>query len=78
MRRTGHLVVVHDATQPTKGDDANDKQRADAIAKALVAAGAPADRVQAQTAGARAPIVDPMDLAHRARNARVEIVFVTR
>jgi flagellar motor protein MotB len=74
----GVQVVLHDATNPTKADEANDRARADAAAQALVAGGAKADRVQTQLAGTRAPVVDPMDLAHRARNARVEIVFVTK
>jgi flagellar motor protein MotB len=74
----GVQVVVHDATAPTKGDEANDRARADAVAKALVGAGAKAEAVQTQLAGTRAPVVDPSDLAHRARNARVEIVFVTK
>ena len=46
--------------------------------KALVAAGAKAERVKGEAVGARAPIVDPGDAAHRGRNARVDVVFVTR
>jgi len=74
----GVQVVVNDATPPTKADETLDAQRADAIVKALVAAGATAAKVKGETAGVRSPIVDPGDAAHRARNARVDIVFVTR
>ena len=74
----GVQIVVHDAATPSKTEAEADTQRADAIVKALVAAGANADRVKGETAGARAPIVDPGDLAHRAMNARVDVVFVTR
>jgi flagellar motor protein MotB len=71
-------VVVHDATAPSKAEAEADTQRADAVVKALVAAGANAERVKGETAGTRAPIVDPSDAAHRALNARVDVVFVTR
>jgi flagellar motor protein MotB len=74
----GVQVVVHDATSPSKADTELDGRRADAIVKALVAAGANAERVKGELAGARAPIVDPADLAHRAMNARVDVVFVTK
>ena len=55
----GVQVVVHDATIPSKTDAALDAQRAAAVVQALVAAGAPKDRVHGETAGARSPIVDP-------------------
>ncbi len=74
----GVQVVVHDATSPTKAEADADVKRADAVVKELVAAGAAAERVKGETAGARAPIVDPTDAAHRAMNARVDVVFVTR
>jgi outer membrane protein OmpA-like peptidoglycan-associated protein len=74
----GLQVVVHDATAPSKTEQAADAARADAVVKALVAAGAKADHVKGEAVGAHAPIVDPGDAAHRARNARVDIVFVTR
>jgi flagellar motor protein MotB len=71
-------VVVHDATPPSKAEAAADAQRADAVVKALVAAGAKAERVKGETAGAKAPIADPNDAAHRGMNARVDVVFVTK
>jgi outer membrane protein OmpA-like peptidoglycan-associated protein len=74
----GVQVVVHDATTPSKAEADADAQRADAVVKALVAAGAAVDHVKGEAVGARAPVVDPSDLAHRARNARVDVVFVTR
>jgi flagellar motor protein MotB len=70
-------VVVHDAAPPSAAEATGDAQRAQAAAAAVVAAGAPAARVKAVAAGARAPIVDPQDTRHRARNARLEVVFVS-
>jgi hypothetical protein len=72
----GVQVVVHDATPPSAADAARDTQRASAATAALVAAGATASHVGFETPGAGAPLVDPADAAHRARNARLEIVFV--
>ncbi len=69
-------VVVHDAAPPSPRDAATDTERAQAVVAALVAGGAPAAKVKAETAGAKAPVVDPADAKHRGRNARVEIVFV--
>lgn len=65
-------VVVHDATPQPGGDD-----RAKAAAAALIKGGAARDRLGAVSAGTRAPVVDPSDVRNRARNARLEIVFVT-
>ena len=69
-------VVVHDASAPSAAELNVDAQRGAAVAKALVAGGATAAKVKSETAGARAPLVDPQDATHRARNARIEIVFV--
>jgi outer membrane protein OmpA-like peptidoglycan-associated protein len=66
---------VHDAQPPAPGD-AGDAKRAGATVKALVAGGADAARIHAELAGARLPIIDPSDAKMRARNERVEIVFV--
>jgi flagellar motor protein MotB len=65
-------VVVHDASPQPHGDD-----RAKAAAAALVKGGAKPDRVATFMAGTRVPVVDPADARNRARNARLEIVFVT-
>jgi len=70
-------VVIHDATPPSSGETSADLQRATAAAGAIVSAGEPEMRVKAETAGARAPIVDPRDARHRGRNARLEVVFVS-
>jgi outer membrane protein OmpA-like peptidoglycan-associated protein len=43
--------------------------------KTLVAGGAGA-KIKSETAGASAPLVDPQDPKGRARNARLEVVFV--
>lgn len=71
----GVQVVVHDAQAPA-AKDATDAQRADAMVKALVTGGAATARVKAELAGARAPAVDPSDVRMRARNERVDVVFV--
>lgn len=70
-------VVVHDAAPPNAAELTADEKRADLVAKALVAGGAAAAKVKWETAGAKSPVVDPSDTKARARNARVEIVFVT-
>ena len=72
----GLQLVVHDAQPPSPKDD-GDARHADAAVKALVAGGAPAARVKAELAGARAPAVDPGDARLRARNERVDVVFVS-
>jgi hypothetical protein len=72
----GVQVVVHDALAPAASDDA-DAQRADAASKAVVEGGAAAARVKTERAGARAPLVDPSDARVRARNERLEVVFVS-
>jgi hypothetical protein len=75
-------LVVHDAVEPALAGrapapkDTTDAKRADAATQALVAAGAPAARVKSETAGAREPIVDPSDAKARARNERLDVVFV--
>ena len=66
-------VVVHDAAE-SKGGDA----RAGLAQKAVVAGGVGEAKVKGEWAGARAPLVDPSDAKNRARNARVEVVFVTK
>jgi outer membrane protein OmpA-like peptidoglycan-associated protein len=69
-------VVVHDADPPGDKERAADLERANTCVKALVAGGAAAAKVHAELAFARAPVVDPQDASRRARNARVEVVFV--
>jgi hypothetical protein len=68
-------VVVHDAQAPGPKDD-SDTKRADAATRALVAGGAAAPRIKTELAGARAPVVDPADARARARNERLDVVFV--
>jgi len=68
------VVVVHQDKEPSAKEQAALKGRADLVAAALKSAGAP--KVDVVLAGAAAPIVDPGG-SDRARNARVEIVFIT-
>jgi outer membrane protein OmpA-like peptidoglycan-associated protein len=69
-------VVLHDATAPSATETTANTSRAEALVKALVAGGAPAAKTKAELAGAKAPVADPSDAQRRARNARVEVVFV--
>jgi outer membrane protein OmpA-like peptidoglycan-associated protein len=76
----GVQLIVHDAQAPGARDDGHadrDNRRADAVAKALVAGGAPAARLKTERAGNRTPLVDPYDGRLRDRNERVDVVFVT-
>ncbi len=68
----GVQVVVHDAVAQGPSDE-----RGKAAAAAIVKGGAKADRVSFVMAGTRSPVVDPNDARNRARNARVDVVFVT-
>jgi hypothetical protein len=71
----GLQVVVHDATpQPSDAD----AQRAKAAVKALVAAGANGSNLAQELAGTRAPVADPTDPRSRARNERLDVVFVAK
>jgi flagellar motor protein MotB len=72
-------VVVHDAQPPAsapRAKDPTDAKRADAATQALVAGGAASGKLQTELAGARAPLVDPADAKARARNERLDVVFI--
>lgn len=71
-------VVVHDAQAPSAAETATNTRRGEAIAKALTEGGAAAAKIKVEQAGARAPVVDPKDAKRRDRNARLEVVFITR
>ncbi|MEO9141723.1 MAG: hypothetical protein ABI332_05585 [Polyangiaceae bacterium] len=73
---TNAQIVVHDSAPPAAKDAGADKEHGDAVAKALTTA-APNAKTQVQAAANRIAIVDPADAKHRARNARVDVVFVT-
>jgi len=68
-------VVVHDA-EPPPGPDDTDARRAAVAIEALVSGGAAATRTAPELAGARAPLTDPRDAQERARNQRLDVVFV--
>jgi flagellar motor protein MotB len=68
-------IVVHDA-QPPAAKDPTDSKRAEAALAALVTGGATTTKTQTELAGARSPLVDPADAKSRARNERLDIVFV--
>ena len=68
----GVQVVVHDAAPLAGG-----AERAKTAAAVVVASGAKPDHVVSDTAGTKAPVVDPSDVKNRGRNARLEVVFVT-
>lgn len=68
------VVVVHAA--PGATNVARDAQRATAAKAALSGAGADGARIAVQTPGAALPAYDPADAKLRAKNERLEIVFV--
>lgn len=68
------VAVLHQDRELTKNDEPAWRARADLVVRALKAGNA--SRVEPVLAGAVAPVVDPTG-GDRARNARVEIVFVT-
>jgi hypothetical protein len=70
-------IVVHDAAPPSVSEMSADLVRAQSAVAALVTAGALAGHVKGEAVGDRAPLVDPRDIHHRARNARLEVVFVS-
>jgi outer membrane protein OmpA-like peptidoglycan-associated protein len=67
-------VVVHADKAPVAKDEAQLRARADAVVAALKKNGV--TKVTGVVAGAAAPVVDPAG-KDKARNARVEIVFIT-
>jgi len=71
-------IVVHDATPPTTAELSADAARAEAARAALNAGGATAGASSVETMGAALPTTDPSDIATRGRNARLEVVFVSR
>lgn len=66
-------VVLHDAQPPRPKDDTDDR-RASAVLAALASGGAAA--IHAEQAGTRAPLVDARDPRERARNERLDVVFI--
>lgn len=78
----GRVAAAHPAfaIQIALHDDgerpvASGERRGKAVADALVDAGASRARVRVELAGSKAPVVDPSS-KDRAKNARVEVVFV--
>lgn len=67
-------VVVHSDKPVSAKDEASLKARGDAVVAALKKKGV--TKVSAVVAGAAAPVVDPLG-KDKARNARVELVFIT-
>jgi hypothetical protein len=66
------LVVVHSARGAAA---AGDEATAKAVCQALTDAGAP--KVEARTVGDAQPVIDPTTEGAAARNARIEVVFVS-
>jgi hypothetical protein len=69
-------VVVHDGAPPGPSERAADSQRAQAALAVLTSSGA-AQLSRALSLGAALPVTDPGDPGARARNARLEVVFVS-
>jgi hypothetical protein len=74
--KVGVELVLHDAQDPSARDAANDKARADLAADALAGGGADRGSMKVELAGAKLPLFDPQDLARRAKNARLDVIFV--
>jgi flagellar motor protein MotB len=72
----GIQVVVHDAAPPANA--AFDAKRAEVAVQALVAAGAGRSAVASELAGAKTPVADASDPRSRARNERLDVVFVVK
>ncbi|MFO0680337.1 MAG: hypothetical protein U0169_27685 [Polyangiaceae bacterium] len=70
-------VVVHSKDARSKAELDVDRKRAEAAAKILATKNA-AIAPTSFAVGANAPLVDPADAKNRARNERVEVVFVSR
>jgi hypothetical protein len=68
-------IIVHNEKPVSAKDEAGQRARGEAVAKAI-AGTARGARIETIVAGNAAPVVDPAGSDH-ARNARVEIVFVT-
>ncbi len=68
------LVIVHSASGAP--NSAKDKERAAAAKQALIDAGADAGKIGVQVPGAQAPAYDPSDAKLKAKNERLEIIFV--
>ena len=72
-------IVVHDANAPSKAEESADTTRAQAALGALTAgANGASFPTSVETMGAELPTADPNDAQGRARNARLEVVFVAR
>ena len=71
----GLQVVVHEADPASA---ATSGKRLESTLRVLEAGGVPRERLRGDTPGASLPVVAPTDGARRARNARLELVFVGR
>jgi hypothetical protein len=71
-------IVIHDALAPSDSERTADTARAQAALAALTQGGAVASQAHLETVGARLPTTDPTDARTRARNARLEVVFISR
>lgn len=68
------LIVLHDAESPRANAKKRDEKRADAIKSFLIKHRS--EKIEVYLAGATRPIVAPENKKDRARNERVEIIFV--
>ncbi len=72
--KVGVELVIHDDKDPASADA--DKAKGELAVAALVSGGAERAKVKLELAQARLPLFDHKDAARRAKNARVEVIFV--
>ncbi len=72
--KVGVELVIHDDKEPTNADA--DKAKGELAVTALVSGGADRANVKVELAQAKLPLFDPKDTARKAKNARVEVIFV--
>jgi hypothetical protein len=70
-------IVLHDASVPSAHEREEDTKRALAARTTLLAGDPPGVKAETALIGANLPTTDPTDAQSRARNARLEVVFVS-
>ncbi len=72
--KVGVELVIHDDREPASADA--DKAKGELAVAALVSGGADRANVKVELPQTKLPLFDPKDNARKAKNARVEVIFV--